>query len=211
MYDAKQVTKLMSYSDFTLKKVKEEFGLKFIEDSDLFSDIPETPISDYLTVTLNYNVPLAMAVGTEKARSEFIIANVLLELRKLLGNKISLFSGVIMDVDKGKGLTGFCDFIISKSQEQFYISAPIIAVVEAKNEYIAGGLGQCIAEMYASKLFNERNGLQLPAIYGVVTTGNTWKFLKYAGDNVYIDLREYHITSADKIIAILMNMVEQKT
>lgn len=199
----------MSYSDFTLKKVKDELGLNLIEDKDLFSEIPERQISEYLSITLNYNVPLAMAVGTEKARSEFIIANVLLELRKILDNKISLFSGVIMDVDKEKGLTGFCDFIISKSQEQFYLSAPIIAIVEAKNEYIVSGLGQCIAEMYAAKIFNDREGLQLPTIYGVVTTGNTWKFLKQEGSDVYIDLQEYHIANANKIIAILVEMVKQ--
>ncbi|MEI6415272.1 MAG: hypothetical protein WCP34_13565, partial [Pseudomonadota bacterium] len=73
----------MSYSDFTLKKAKEEFRLNVVEDQDLFSKIPEIPISEYLSVTLNYNVPLAMAVGTEKARSEFIISNVLLEVRKI--------------------------------------------------------------------------------------------------------------------------------
>ena len=200
----------MSYSDFTLKKVKDEFGLNVVEDQDLFSRISEIQISEYLSVTLNYNVPLAMAVGTEKARSEFIIANILLELRKILYNKISLFSGIILDVDKERGLTGFCDFIISKSQEHFYISAPIIAVVEAKNENLVGGLGQCIAEMYASSLFNQREGLNLPVIYGAVTTGNTWKFLRQEGDNVYIDLQEYHIANANKIIAILVEMVNQK-
>ena len=199
----------MSYSDFTLKRVKDELDVNVVEDRDLFSHIQEIQISEYLSTTLNYNVPLAMAVGTEKVRSELIIANVLLEVRKILNNKISLFSGIIMDVDKEKGLTGFCDFIISKSQEQFYVSAPIIAVVEAKNEYIVGGLGQCIAEMYASRIFNDREGLQLPAIYGAVTTGNTWKFLKQEGNNVYVDLQEYHITNSNKIVAILVEMVNQ--
>ena len=60
----------MSYSDFTLKRVKDEFGLNVIEDKDLFSKIPETQISESLSTTLSYNVPLAMAVGTEKAMQE---------------------------------------------------------------------------------------------------------------------------------------------
>ncbi len=201
----------MSYSDFTLKKAKEEFGLVLIEDQDLFSDVPEIQVGAYLSETLDYNVPLAMAVGTEKVRSELIIANVLLEVRKLLHNEISLFSGVILDIDRDKGLTGFCGFIISKSQEQFYIAAPIIAVVEAKNENIVGGLGQCIAEMYASNLFNEREGLRLPAVYGAVTTGNTWRFLKQEGSAAYIDVQEYHITHAGKIVAILVEMAKENT
>lgn len=196
----------MSYSDFTLKQAKDDFGLAVVEDQNLFAALPETQISEYLSTTLSYNIPLAMAVGTEKARSEWIIANVLLELRKLLDNQISLFSGVILDVDKARGLTGFCDFIISQSPEQFYISAPIIAVVEAKNEYIGGGLGQCVAEMYAARLFNEREGLTMPAVYGAVTTGNLWKFLKLEGDTVYIDLPEYHIANIGKIMTILLAM-----
>ncbi|GCL35647.1 MAG: hypothetical protein ACKO9I_12000 [Sphaerospermopsis kisseleviana] len=51
------------------------------------------------------------------------------------------------------------------------INAPVILVVEAKNENIKGGLGQCIAEMYAAKLFNEREENEITEIYGVVTTG----------------------------------------
>lgn len=199
----------MPYCDFDLKKVKEDFYLNLIENEDLFSNVPEIQISEYLLTTLNYNVPLAMAVGTKKARSEFIIANVLLEIRKISSLKISLFSGIALDVDKEKGLVGFCDFIISKSQEQFYLTAPIITVVEAKNECIVGGLGQCIAEMVASNLFNIKEGLQLPAIYGAVTTGNTWKFLKLEKNNVHIDLCEYHISNANKIVAIFVEMVNQ--
>ena len=199
----------MSYSDFTLKKIKDEFLLNLIENEDLFSKIPEIQISDFLLNMLDYNVPLAMAIGTEKARSEFIIAHVLLEIRKMLSNKISLFSGVALDVDKEKGLTGFCDFVISKSPEQFYINAPIITIVEAKNEYIIGGLGQCIAEMYASNIFNTKEGLLLPAVYGVVTTGTTWKFLKLENNNAYIDLREYYITNINKIMAIFMEIINQ--
>ncbi|WP_089728519.1 hypothetical protein [Candidatus Thiosymbion oneisti] len=89
------------------------------------------------------------------------------------------------------------------------MSAPIITVVEAKNEYIAGGLGQCIAKMYASSIFNDKEGLHLPIIYGAVTTGNTWKFLKYEDNTACIDLQEYHIANTTKIVGILVEMVKQ--
>jgi hypothetical protein len=199
----------MSYSDFSLKRVKDELNIYIVEDQDLFSEIPEMPVSEYLLTTLKYNVPLATAVGTEKIRSELIIANVLLEVRRVLDNKISFFSGVNLDVDKEKGLIGFCDFIISQSPEQFYISAPIITIVEAKNESITSGLGQCIAEMYASSLFNSKENINLSTIYGAVTTGNTWKFLKYKEGAAYIDLPEYYIANTQKIVAILVDMVHQ--
>lgn len=197
----------MPYSDFNLRKVKDDFLLTLIEDENLFFKSPEIQISETLLATLDYNVPLAMAVGTEKARSEFIIANVLLEVRKLLLNKVSLFSGVALDVDKEKGLVGFCDFVISQSAEQFYMTAPIITIVEAKNDNIAGVLGQCIAEMVAANIFNTKEGLQLPAIYGAVTTGNTWKFLKLSDNNVTIYLCEYHISNVNKIVGVFVQML----
>ncbi len=71
----------------------------------------------------------------------------------MLKNRISLFSGINLDVDKERSLNGYCDFIISKSAEQFYLKAPIIIIVEAKNENIPDGIGQCIAEMIAAGLF----------------------------------------------------------
>jgi hypothetical protein len=205
------VAKEMSYSDFSLKQIKEKLKLEIVENQDLFSAIIELPVSDLLSATLKYNIPLAMAVGTEKARSELIISNILLEVRKILNNQVSLFSGVIFDVDKERGLAGFCDFIISQSPEQFYLSAPIITVVEAKNENIVGGLGQCVAEMYASSLFNEKEGLQLPAVFGAVTTGNAWKFLKLEQNTVYIDIKDYYIDNVSKIVGILVEMAKLNT
>jgi hypothetical protein len=199
----------MAYSDFDLKKVKQTLGVKLIEQENLFSQITAVAISAYLKETLAENLPLARAINTEKARSELIIANVLVELRKILQHKISLFSGIEFNVDKDKGLNGFCDFIISQSSEQLILSSPVIALVEAKNENIIAGLGQCIAEMVAANLFNqaEQNNT-ITTLYGVVTTGTTWKFLKLENNDVYIDLDEYAIEHVDKIMGILLMMIK---
>jgi hypothetical protein len=164
----------MAYSDFDLKKVKQKLAINLIEQENLFDSIKCFEITAYLKETLAENIPLARAINTEKARSELIIANILVELRKILKHKISLFSGIEFNVDKDKGLNGFCDFIISASTEQLILTSPIVTVVEAKNENIIGGLGQCIAEMVASKIFNKQeNDASIKKIYGVVTTGTT--------------------------------------
>jgi hypothetical protein len=172
--------------------------------------IGEVEVSNYLKTTLNYNVPLALAISTEKARSEMIISNVLIELKKLLNDEIGLFSGINLDIDKDRDLNGFCDYIISKSSEQFYLNSPIVAIVEAKNEQLTSGLGQCIAEMIASKIFNENEGNNVDKIYGAVTTGNTWKFLKYINNTAYIDKLEYHIANVNMIMGIFVKMVRQE-
>ena len=200
----------MSYSNFTLKRIKAEFDINVVENRDLFSTIEEVEVSNYLKTTLNYNVPLALAISTEKARSEMIISNVLIELKKLLNDEIGLFSGINLDVDKDRDLNGFCDYIISKSSEQFYLNSPIVAIVEAKNEQLTSGLGQCIAEMIASKIFNENEGNNVDKIYGAVTTGNTWKFLKYIDNTAYIDKLEYHIANVNMIMGIFVKMVLQE-
>ena len=200
----------MSYSNFTLKRIKAEFDINVVENRDLFSMIGEVEVSNYLKTTLNYNVPLALAISTEKARSEMIISNVLIELKKLLNDEIGLFSGINLDVDKDRDLNGFCDYIISKSSEQFYLNSPIVAIVEAKNEQLTSGLGQCIAEMIASKIFNENEGNNVDKIYGAVTTGNTWKFLKYIDNTAYIDKLEYHIANVNMIMGIFVKMVRQE-
>jgi len=199
----------MSYSDFDLRKVKQDLGVKLIEKEHLFSEIKSVEISPFLLEILKENVPLARAINTEKARSELIIANILVEIRKILKHQISLFSGIEFNVDKEKGLNGFCDFIISASQEQLILNRPIITLVEAKNENIINGLGQCIAEMVAASIFNQAENNPLKALYGVVTTGTVWKFLKMENMNVFIDLDEYSIEHPDKIIGILLEMLRR--
>ena len=198
----------MSYSDFTLQTAVKELQLVLNERTSLFAQIPESVLSDYLAMTLKENVPLALAINTEKARSELIIAAILVELRKMLNYQISLFSGVEFNVDPPRGLNGVCDFIITRSPEQFFIRAPAIVIVEAKNENIKGGLGQCIATMLAACLFNAQEDQSISTVYGVVTSGSIWKFLQLVGNTVYIDLEEYHINNAGKILGMLIHMAE---
>jgi hypothetical protein len=198
----------MAYSNFTLAKVKSDFGLTVDETQNLFNDIPAVEPSEILTVILQDYIPLATAIGTEKARSEFLIAPILSEVRRQLNYQVSLFSGTDFNVDIEKGLLGYCDFLISASSEQFFISAPVITIVEAKNENIISGLGQCIAEMVASQIFNQRQNLDIPVIYGVVTTGTAWRFLMLNETKVCIDMVEYYINQVDRILGIILNPIQ---
>ncbi|MEQ8536947.1 MAG: hypothetical protein RIB93_05735 [Coleofasciculus sp. D1-CHI-01] len=198
----------MAYSNFTLAKVKEDFGLTVDETQNLFVDVEGVKPSDILSVTLQEYIPLATAIGTEKARSEFLIAPILSEVRRLLNYQISLFSGTDFNVDIEKGLIGYCDFLLSASREQFFISAPVITIVEAKNENIIGGLGQCVAEMVAAQIFNQRKGIDIPVICGVVTSGTAWRFLTLDETNVCIDLVEYYINQVDKILGIILKPIQ---
>ena len=169
----------MSYSEFTsIIKVKQAFGLTTVEGPRF---LPQTtPIDPSATLTdfLANSLPVAVATGSEKARSEMIITPVLLEVRKILQQNISLFSGEDFTVDYESGLNGICDYLISRSPEMLEIEAPAVAVVEAKKADLKTGIGQCVAEMVAMQKFNEAKGKPISVIYGSVSNGTQWRFLK---------------------------------
>ena len=197
----------MAYSDFSLAKVSKTFELKILDAVNMFSAIPELESSNFLVETLLYTVPLAISSNTEKARSEMIIAPILVELRKQLNSEISFFSGIDFTIDPEKGLNGNCDFLISRSPELLILTAPVIIIVEAKKENINGGLGQCVAEMLGARIFNEREGNDIPAIFGAVTSGTNWRFLKLKDQVIEIDLTEYYLRGVNKILGILANSI----
>ena len=199
----------MAYSDFKLSEIIQKFELTLNEVSGLFGDVPEEESSDLLTTILKENVDLAVSINTEKARSEMIISPILLEVRRKLNNEISLFSGVDFNVDNQQGLNGFCDFLISLSKEQLFIRAPVITLVESKNENLKSGLAQCIAEMLAAQLFNEQKQNAIKIVYGAVTIGTIWQFLKLEDKTISIDLTEYYIKDVKKILGILISAIKQ--
>lgn len=194
----------MAYSNFTLSKVKADFGIVTDETQDIFAETTPIQPSDLLALILKDQLPLAGAINTEKARSELVIMPILMEVRRILNNKISIFSGSSFEVDPTQGLDGRCDFILSRSLEQYYIASPVLTIVEAKNESIPSGLGQCIATMIAARLFNQREGNPTDILYGAVTTGTDWKFLKLEGQIASIDINDYYIKELGKILAILV-------
>jgi hypothetical protein len=194
----------MAYSEFTLAQVKNTFNLKLDENRHLFPNVPGVQPSELLQQLLDENLTLATAINSEKARSEFIIAPILAEVRRKLNYQISLFSGTEFNVNPSQGLSGFCDFILSASSEQYFISAPVVIIIEAKNENIIAGLGQCAATMIAAQIFNQRSGNEIPVIYGAVTSGTAWRFLALEANTLAIDAIEYYINAVDKILYILL-------
>lgn len=200
----------MAYSNFTLDTVLEAFDLEEVDAAGIFADIEPIAPSMLLTTVLERNVPLAFAIGTEKAKSELIVAFILVELREHFERRISFFSGIDFNVNAEDGLTGVCDFLVSLSPKQFYLEAPALILVEAKRDDLTAGLGQCVAEMVAAQRFNAEEGNDIAHIYGTITSGIDWLFLKLDGKQLYIDMNAYQIAQCDKILGILSSMVEQK-
>jgi hypothetical protein len=180
----------MAYSDFkTLGAALTAFNLTLENQLGLFDRQSIRP-SDRLTAQLDDGIHLAVNINTEKARSELIVSPILMEVRRQLPGGISLFSGSTLNVDAAAGLTGECDFILSASPNQLEPTAPIVTLVEAKNNDTKLGLGQCIAQMVGAQRLNQQQG-NPRTIYGGVTTGVAWRFLALDESLIKIDLQEY--------------------
>jgi hypothetical protein len=199
----------MPYSSFTLKEVEKNFGLTITSSHFCQSSLPVMP-SNWLSDLLQESVELATTLGTEKARSEFIIAPLLFELRKSLSPHIGLFSGTDFTVAPNEGLNGICDFLIThskKASNEILIKAPVVVVIEAKKGELNAGLGQCAAEMVAAQRFNVEEGEAINNIYGTVTTGTQWQFLRLTDHELTIDMTEYSLHPVDRILGILHWMI----
>jgi hypothetical protein len=197
----------MAYNNFTLASVKEQFGLNLLIDPFCQGLSPISPSATFAAIFAEW-LPIAQQAKSEKAKSELLVSPILLEVRKLVSNSVELFSGEEFSVDKEQGLNGFCDFLLSKSLTPYIVEAPVIMLVEAKKGELDVGLGQCIAEMVAAQLFNQAQGQPIENIYGSVTSGKLWQFLKINGRDVAIDANEYQVTPVEKILGILKWMVE---
>jgi hypothetical protein len=201
----------MPYSAFTsISQLKKTFGLTTKEGDRFIPNDLETILPDpVLTGFLNKTRTLAIATGSEKARSELLVAPLLVEVRELLNREVALFSGEDFTVDVSLGLNGVCDFLMSRSPELYAIESPVIVLVEAKKADLKLGVPQCIAEMVAAAKFNADNNSDIKTVYGCVTSGTLWRFLKLEGTVVTIDLTDYPLEPIDRLLEMLVWMVKE--
>jgi hypothetical protein len=196
-----------SYSKFTLDDL---ISLTFsIENEDLFKGIVITPIEPSSFLTTIIERAQQKNLLTEKAKSEKIIAPILDELEEINGRSFATFSGYQFNVDKSLGLSGFCDFILSRKPKSVVIEAPIFCVVEAKNDNLDEGIAQCIAEMYGAHLFNQKHKQEQKMIYGAVTFGFQWKFLQLIEKEAKVDFNIYYLNELPKLLGILNYIVNR--
>jgi hypothetical protein len=196
--------KLRSYSDYSLKALQEncnidntrkKFGLcqKLIPPSQLLQDVLQR----------NESLP----INSEKARSELIVTPILVEWMQNNPNKLQYFSGNTFDVLPEKALKGRCDFLFTK-HFSLHIAAPVIAMFEAKDDNVDNWYGQCGAEMYAAKLFNEQKNEPYKIIYGAVTDGYEWVFLRLEDNMLLIDIERYYMQDLPRLLGALQTIAD---
>lgn len=195
-----------SYSHFTIEDIQ-QLKIDVIREP-VFNQAPVLiKPSDFLIKTLQMNNEIP--IESEKAKSELLITPILMELHVNNPKKFTYFSGYQFNVDTAQGLKGFCDFIISKKYNAAFIESPLIAVVEAKhNQDLPDASPQCIAQMYAADLFNKRHQESVFCIYGVITNGYEWLFLKLENNQAMLDNQRYGLKNLPELLGAWQQMID---
>ena len=197
----------MAYSDFSLQDVVTEFDL--VEGrAKLFDTVETLEMSEWLKEAFEISLDFALSTPSEKAKSEFIVAPILLELGKRNHGRFGVHSGKTLNALPEKGLTGECDFILTKGKITHTIQTPIFALAEGKKDAIEPGLGQCVAQMLGAKIFNENKGNDTDIIFGCVTTGENWQFLKLENGTILLDDKRYYLDNVGQILGMLQNIID---
>lgn len=193
-----------TYSNYTLQDIATQFSIVNKRQM-LFSDVESVESSDWLKNSLQ--IAQELPIKSEKARSELIVTPILLELRNRNEKFFTIYSGDTLNADEEKGLKGECDFILAKDTGSFDINIPIIQVVEAKKNDIEIGIPQCAAQMVGANVFNQKKGVELPAIYGCVTTGDDWLFMKLEGSQILIDIKKYYLGDVPELLGVFQYII----
>jgi hypothetical protein len=196
----------MSYADFTLDSAETAFGLT-IQPGAVFPGLRSVPVPSWLRDLLDRGHQVA-ALVSEKARSEFLVVPILLAAKEFSPTPLAIYSGQRLDVDPPRGLTGECDYILALTPPVPRLRAPLVTVVEAKKGDIEAALGQCVAQMVGARLFNERAGEPARPVFGCVTTGEVWQFLRLEGAAVTLDHERLFIDNVGGILAAFQAVVQ---
>jgi hypothetical protein len=194
----------MAYTDFTLDRLQEEFGIQN-QQHRLFPQVEPIHPSDWLIDELQ--VADELPVRSEKARSEYMVAPILKELRRLNNKFFTIHSGDTLLADPLRGLNGECDFILAKDVNSFNLNYPIISIVEAKRHDLEIGVPQCAAQLLGARIFNEKRGVKIEKLYGCVTTGRDWLFLEL-DEQLVVDTKIYYINEIDILLGIFQQIID---
>jgi hypothetical protein len=197
----------MAFSDFAYPDVIRQLGLTYETADDLFAAVPSFPPTAAMREVLGTTTRLATINNNEKARSEWIIGLLLADVWGRCHGRVGLYSGVEFPADPAAGLSGFLDFAFCRSPQSVSFTPPVLLVFEAKRDNINDGLGQCVAGLVGTQRYNRRQGIDERHLYGCVTTGSLWRFMRLTDTTLTFDLTEYNLGQLERILGVIVSIV----
>lgn len=196
----------MAYIDFSIDSVASDLGLN-LSTSDLFPDLVRRPVPPWLPEYLERGRRNLQA--NEKAKGEFVVSPILQACQEQSPVPLTILSGVELDVDPERGLVGECDYILSATEPIPAIRAPLVAIIQVKLRYVEDAIWPCFARMAGARLFNKRAGEPTGEVFGCVTDGSTWHFLRLSAGGAEIDRRTFYISKVGSILAVFGTILER--
>ena len=127
-------------------------------------------------------------------------------VRKLLERQISLFIGTEFNVNRELGLTRICDYILSLSPERYIVEAPILMLAESQDADLNPSMGRVIAQMVAAQKFNQQRKNQILCVYGCVSSGTQWRFLRLEERTLMIDLVSCDLKPIEALVGSMLKI-----
>ncbi len=164
--------KQKTFSSFKeIDEVCDIFG--YMYECDTFVQEKEYKMADNIESNIREDFAEMKNFANEIAICECIIRPILADVAR--ANKLPLFSHPKFDYDKSIGLTGVPDYLLAptKSKGNKNFTSAVVCLGEAKKDDFVQGWAQVSAEMIAAQKLNKNENIP---IYGLVSTGELWKF-----------------------------------
>ncbi len=185
---------MKTFSQISSADLEQMFGINIIQKK-FIPTVDFIQVPSWLEHIIEHQKGNLAMLRNEKAISEVIIAPVLMAVQQLFADKITVFSGEPMATDE---LSGTCDFLITKDPQAYEPKGGYFILVEAKKNDLLSGISQCVAEMYAAQILNKNNEI----VYGCVSTGFEWLFIKIENKTATMHPDVFTITELPRILGV---------
>ena len=188
------------YKDYKVFELEHIFEINIQNNENLFSNLKPSG-KDYASLQqdvkkISSRLRLSK-FDNEATRGSLLVSPILWEAGKVYNLGVFFEPAVTIKQEDTPNLphqlNGKYDGALSLNEIDF--ASPIISVVEVKKSNLSEGLGQCIAEMYATlKQFKQDK------VYGIITDGELWEFLLLKNSILSVDENNYHIRYVADIV-----------
>ncbi len=189
----------MALSDFkSIEQVIEKYPL-ILKRENFLSDV-QLELPEWFLDNLNFALRRQAAQESEIFFRESFIYPFLQQAWKR-HQKLKLWLNVPLFYSNE--LSGEPDYLVSLWPEGVIsklVNQPLLTVMEAKKQDFEGGWAQCLAAMICCQKVNDTKPL---TIYGIVTTGLTWRFGKLENNVFTEDLFSYSINTPEMVFGLL--------
>ena len=193
----------MSFSEYKklpASELKQIFNIEIIKEQNLFARFTQSN-NDYSSLQRTVKKMLSRINlsqwDNEATRSSLLVSHILWTASDQYQLGLFFEPQVDISLEETKklpfSLNGKYDCGLSLDDIDFI--APIITVVEVKKSNLAEGLGQCLAEMYATlKKFKQEK------VYGIITDGEVWEFFLLQNNVLSVNDNNYYISHIEDIV-----------